>query len=76
MGVVMQVITILCPAHNTEENIHLPETYPGAGYTGSMVYDGQVTCGATLQTKQAVLHIRIHLPTVWVEKVEVVRDTE
>ena len=74
--VALQVLTILCPAHNAEENISLPETYPGVGYTGSMVYEGEIPCGATLPTKHALLHVRIHLPMVWVEKVELVRDPE
>lgn len=72
----MQVVRILCPAHDAEENIHLPETYPGAGYTGSMVFEGDVQCGAAPPARHAVLHVRIHLPTVRVEKVELVRDPE
>lgn len=72
----MQILTILCPAHNVNEDISLPETYPGVGYTGSMVYDGDIPCGATLPDKQAILHVRIHLPVVRVEKVELVKDPE
>ena len=72
--VALQVLTILCPAHNVEENISLPETYQGVGYTGSMIYEGDIPCGATLPAKHALLHVRIHLPTVWVEKVDLVRD--
>lgn len=71
----MQILTILCPAHDTEENIGLPETYQGVGYTGSMIFEGDIPCGATLPTKQAVLHVRIHLPIAWVETVELVRNS-
>ena len=51
--VALQVLTILSPAHNTEENISLPETYQSVGYTGSMIYEGDIPCGASIPTKLA-----------------------
>lgn len=58
----MPEITILCPVHNKEEKINIPDTYKGSAVQGS-TFEGDIPCsGATGQNPHARLHVKIFFP--------------
>jgi hypothetical protein len=63
---------ILCPVHADEEEITLPESYRGIGYSSAIhVFEGDIACNPNDKSKEAaILRIKVHLGnnSVWVEE--------
>ena len=68
----MPSFKILCPVHADEEEITLPESYRGIGYSSAIhVFEGDIACKPNDKSKEAaVLHIKVDLGnnSVWVEE--------
>lgn len=69
----MPNVTILCPVHNQEETISLPDSY-AASRAHDPVFEGDVPCGGGSDgSPAAMLYMKIHFPKdggIWVENLQ------